>query len=110
VEDGPRVPGFGGGCGCPDKGRPVVDPGYFTQMRKQRSVSAVSQRFAVVRAGFLREGEGRGRVIFSPFLRCDAVAAVEAETGPIGSAPDFRYYPRYFGLTPETAYRLRLRE
>ena len=42
VEDGPLVLGFDGACGCPDAGRPVVDPGYFTQMRKQRSVSAGS--------------------------------------------------------------------
>jgi len=110
VEDGPRVPGFGGGCGCPDHGRPVVDPGYFTQMRKQRSVSAASRRFAVVRTGFLKEGARTGRVIFSPFLRCDAVAEVEPETAPLEAASDDRYYPRYFGLTPETAYQLRLRE
>jgi glycosyltransferase involved in cell wall biosynthesis len=45
--------GFGGGCQCPDRGRPALDPGFFTQMLKQRSVSAVSSQFAVIRAGFL---------------------------------------------------------
>jgi isocitrate lyase len=49
------VLGFGGGCGCPDLGRPAVDPGYATQLRKQRSVSAVSSQFAVFRASFLTE-------------------------------------------------------
>ncbi len=49
------VLGFRGGCHCPDRGRPAVDPGYATQLRKQRSVGAVSSQFAVLRAGFLRE-------------------------------------------------------
>ncbi len=49
------VLGFGGGCGCPDRARPAIDPGYATQMRKQRSVSAVSSQFAVLRADFLKE-------------------------------------------------------
>jgi len=84
------VLGFGDGCQCPDRGRPALDPGYFTQMRKQRSVSAVSAQFAVLRAGFLSEllkdssaqasipmlGAWAGahalrtrkRVIYSPFL------------------------------------------
>jgi glycosyltransferase involved in cell wall biosynthesis len=83
------VLGFGDGCRCPDRGRPAVDPGYFTQMLKQRSVSAVSSQFAVLRASFVRElakespaaslaslGAWAGayalrtakRVIYSPFL------------------------------------------
>ena len=49
------VLGFGRGCDCPDRGRPAIDPGYFTQMAKQRSVSAVSAQFAVLRADTLRE-------------------------------------------------------
>jgi glycosyltransferase involved in cell wall biosynthesis len=48
------VLGFGGGCHCPDRGRPALDPGYFTQMLKQRSVSAVSSQFAVLRLSFLQ--------------------------------------------------------
>jgi len=82
--------GFAGPCGCPNRGRPVTDPGYFGQMWKQRSVSAVSAQFAVVRASFLYEllqqipasaslaflGAWAGalalrtgkRVVYSPFL------------------------------------------
>ncbi len=82
--------GFGGVCGCPYKGRPGSDPGYFGQLWKQRSVSAVAVQFAVVRAEFLAElidtlpeqasltllGAWAGahalrtgkRVVYSPFL------------------------------------------
>ena len=49
------VLGFAGAYGCPDRGRPALDPGYFTQMLKQRSVSAVSSQFAVLRVNFLSE-------------------------------------------------------
>ena len=45
--------GFGGVCGCPNRGKSVLDPGYFAQMWKQRSVSAVSTQFAVIDAKFL---------------------------------------------------------
>jgi hypothetical protein len=45
--------GFGGGCGCPDRGRDAGDPGYFTQMSKLHSVSAVSTQFAIIDAAFL---------------------------------------------------------
>jgi glycosyltransferase involved in cell wall biosynthesis len=82
--------GFGGACGCPHKGRRSGESGYFTQIWKQRSVSAVSSQFSVLKAGFLldvlsaapagaslvflgawagahalRTG---GRVVYSPFL------------------------------------------
>jgi glycosyltransferase involved in cell wall biosynthesis len=137
VEDGPLVLGFDGACGCPDAGRAVVDPGYFTQMRKQRSVSAVSSRFAIFQAKFLKEAYESGgfqdipvgdlgpwlgqfaltrkeRIIFSPFLRCEPVGeAVTARTAmlPRVAVADHRFYPRHFGLTSETAYKLdRLRE
>ncbi len=49
------VLGFGKGCDCPDRGRPALDPGYFTQMMKQRSVSAVPSQFAVIKANALLE-------------------------------------------------------
>jgi len=49
------VLGFGRGCDCPDRGRPALDPGYFTQVMKQRSVSAVSSQFAVLPAAALHE-------------------------------------------------------
>ena len=130
VEDGPLVLGFNGACGCPDVGRPVVDPGYFTQLRKQRSVSAVSSRFAVLRMEFLKEAFESGgfshvpvwelgpwlgqfalgtkqRIIFSPFLRCDSDgAALPAPARLRPTLADRRYYPLNFGLTPETAYQL----
>ena len=50
-------PGFNsaseGLCGSPDRGRKEADPGYFGQAWKQRSVSAVSVQFAVLRTVFL---------------------------------------------------------
>jgi glycosyltransferase involved in cell wall biosynthesis len=46
--------GFGNSCGSPNSGRLVSDPGYFAQMWKQRSTSAVSVQFAVVEFEFLR--------------------------------------------------------
>ena len=45
--------GFGGTCGCPNRGRSGSDPGYFAQMWKQRSVSAVSLQFAVAETKYL---------------------------------------------------------
>jgi glycosyltransferase involved in cell wall biosynthesis len=90
VEAG-RCLGFDDGCGCPDAGRSIHDPGYFDQMWKPHSVSAVSSQFAVFEAGFLRGllahcgqrdvplallGEWAGayalrtgrRIVYSPFL------------------------------------------
>jgi hypothetical protein len=55
ITEAGRYFGFGGVCGCPDRGRSVLDPGYFGQVWKQRSVSAVSTQFAVIRATFLLE-------------------------------------------------------
>ncbi len=90
VTDAGRYFGFRGVCGCPDRGRSFLDPGYFALMFKQRSVSAVSAQFAVVKASFLLEllrelpqgaslaflgawagalAQRRGkRVVYSPFL------------------------------------------
>jgi hypothetical protein len=47
--------GICGVCGCPHRGRAADDPGYFAQIWKQRSVSAVTTQFAVVKARFLLE-------------------------------------------------------
>ena len=91
VYDAGRSFGFGGVCGCPYRGRAVSDLGYFGQLSKQRSVSAVSSQFAMVRAEFLRELlemipataslaclgawagayalRGGKRVVYSPFMR-----------------------------------------
>jgi glycosyltransferase involved in cell wall biosynthesis len=127
------VLGFEGGAGCPDAGRPAIDPGYFAQMWKQRSVSAVSSQFAVLRASFLRElpadasipflGAWAGasalrlskRIVYSPFL--SAVSDVDwnalVTAGERASfqkinqdiLPDRRYYSRYLGLKRESAYK-----
>ncbi|MGH9583285.1 MAG: hypothetical protein ACRD4O_10145, partial [Bryobacteraceae bacterium] len=53
ITEAGRYFGYGGACGCPNRGRSALDPGYFTQMWKQRSVSAVSTQFAVADAAFL---------------------------------------------------------
>lgn len=50
-----RYFGFADVCGCPDSGRAFSDPGYFGQMWKQHSVSAVASQFAVLRARFLAD-------------------------------------------------------
>ena len=127
------VLGFDGGAGCPDAGRPAIDPGYFAQMVKQRSVSAVSSQFAVVRARFLRElpanasipflGAWAGaaalrlqkRIVYSPFLSAASsvewdglVTASEREAFQNANRdilPDPRYYSRYLGLRRESAYK-----
>ena len=55
VLDAGQYFGFAGPCGSPNRGRLRTDPGYFGQMWKQRSVSAVSTQCAVVRANFLAD-------------------------------------------------------
>ena len=45
--------GFGRGCGTPERGTAVGGYGYFGQIRKQHSVSAVSAQFCVLDEGFL---------------------------------------------------------
>ena len=47
--------GFDGICGSPNRERPASDPGYFGQVWKQRSVSAVSTRLAAIKARFLMD-------------------------------------------------------
>jgi hypothetical protein len=47
--------GFGDGCSSPDRGRSSTDPGYFAQMWKHHSVSAVSSEHCIVDAAFLRD-------------------------------------------------------
>jgi hypothetical protein len=53
ITEAGRYFGFDGPCGCPNRGRSFLDPGYFAQMWKQRSVSAVSSQFAVAKPEFL---------------------------------------------------------
>lgn len=79
-----------GACVNPNRGKADMDPGYFGQIWKQRSVDAVSTRFAVIKARFLLElltqlpaeasleflgawaglyaHEMRQRIVYSPFL------------------------------------------
>ena len=45
--------GVGGDCGCADIGRSVRDPGYFGQMWKQRSVSAIPTMLALAEPSFV---------------------------------------------------------
>ena len=45
--------GFDGACSSPNVGRIATDPGYFAQMFKQRSVSAVSSQIIAVDIAFL---------------------------------------------------------
>ncbi|CAO3460156.1 hypothetical protein [Azospirillum argentinense] len=47
--------GFEHGCGTPDAGRQMADPGYFAQMFKMRSVGTVPVQHCVVSARFLVE-------------------------------------------------------
>lgn len=70
IVDAGQYLGFGGGCGCPDVGRTVHDSGYFAQMWKQRSVSAVPSQFCVFDGAFLREVLNRigRRHVSLPFL------------------------------------------
>ena len=53
LSDAGRCFGFAGVCGSPYRGALAAAPGYFAEAWKQRSVSAVSTQFAVVRASFL---------------------------------------------------------
>ena len=92
--------GFGRGCDSPDRGRAVHDPGYFAQMWKPHSASAVPVHHCVVDASFFREfvshdghaqvsmrhlgawlgafARARGRrVIYTPFLGARATADLE---------------------------------
>ena len=47
--------GFGGGLGCPHRGRQESDPGYAAELWKQRSVSTVSSQFCIFAAAFLMD-------------------------------------------------------
>ena len=130
IHDGRRIRmagryfGFGRGCDSPDTGRSLDDPGYFAQMWKQHSVSAVPVQHCVVRAEFLAGAlrtvaaagvslAGLGpwlgaaaraqdrRVVYSPFFVASASFDLEAEVSDIERAA-FRSAHR--ALLPETRY------
>lgn len=54
--------GFNDACGCPDRMRVRQDPGYFAQMWKPHSVSAVSAHHMVVDGCFLLDALLSGRI------------------------------------------------
>jgi hypothetical protein len=115
--------------GSPNRGRLLNDPGYFGQMWKQRSVTAISTRFAVFKASFLLAllevlptgvsigflGAWAGahalktgkRVVYSPFLSgvSDAEAQPPDESEKrlfrerYGVIRDTRFYPSVFSRT-----------
>ena len=124
--------GFGGGVDCPDRGRDPADPGYFYQLWKPHSVSAVSAQHAVVDPAFLLEcldqpGFGalstaslgawlgaaarrrQRRVIYTPFLegRCDedfdALASAAERQAFVRASADL--VPDTELLSPRLAHR-----
>ncbi|MBU2469185.1 MAG: glycosyltransferase [Proteobacteria bacterium] len=121
VIGGPAIFGFGQGFDCPDRGRTLSDPGYFAQMWKPHSVSAVSSGHCVVRGDFLKSvlsqlaeekaplnmlgpwlgglaREAGQRVVFSPFMSASAQKTPEDT-----AAPDARagFLSRFWRLLPE---------
>lgn len=122
VLDGPRVFGFGDGFDCPDRDRPLSDPGFSAQMWKPHSVSAISGGHFVVRRSFLRSAlveliqeqvplnllatwlcalarEGNKRVLFSPFMR--ALTTFVPEDGADHDSKR-QLLSRFWHLLPET--------
>ena len=94
--------GFGRGCESPDRGRSVSDSGYFVQMWKPHSASAVPVQHCVIDPSFFKEflaryghadvpmrqlgawlgafARARGRrVIFTPFLSAWSREDVEGQ-------------------------------
>jgi len=120
--------GFGGDCGCPDVGRPLLHPGYFGQMWKQRSVSAVSSMLAVVDARFLAKllesgvpyarmslpflGAWAGayarrtgkRIVYSPFLQGRSPGGRAFWDGLILPAEREAFRQANLDLLPDTRY------
>ena len=103
IVDADRYFGFGEACNSPNRGRSLADPGYFAQMWKPHSVSAVPLQHCVARADFLvaalrrlagtgasyhhlaawlgAEARRRGgRVVYSPFFCARIAREIEAPT------------------------------
>jgi glycosyltransferase involved in cell wall biosynthesis len=114
--------GFGDGWDSPNIGRRVEDSGYFVQMLKPHSASAVSSLHCVVRASFLGDtlrrligtvatfdnlgnwlgaaASTRGsRAIYSPFL----LAEIKRELAPARPAECVAFRRAYAQLMPDTA-------
>jgi len=124
VVDGPRIFGFGKGYDCPDRGRPLADPGYSAMMWKARSVSAVSSGHCVVRRDFLLQvmpmllaekvdiqmvgpwlgalAEQAGkRIIFSPFIRSKTAIVPEDMASESASA---YFLSRFWSQLPDARF------
>lgn len=120
---GPMVFGFGKGCDCPDHGRSLLDPGWFVQMWKSHSVSAISSGHCVVSTRFLKQviphlieenisltslgpwlgalaKEAGKRVVFSPFMQAKARQTPEMQIS-MHSWSHFLF--RFWHLIPDTA-------
>jgi glycosyltransferase involved in cell wall biosynthesis len=124
--------GFGRGCETPDRGSPHSDPGFFGQMLKQHSVSAVSPQFCVIDKAFLlttdlgahtktlgawlgASAKRRGvRVVYSPFLQgwtdedWEGNVADEDVRDFLRAnrdvVPETAFLSRHLGLTPLQRY------
>lgn len=123
ISDADLVFGPGGDVMCPYAGRKLSDPGYFGQLRKQRSVSAVSIRICVVKTDFLihvlerlpkhstllllrlwlgAEAKRTGkRVIYTPFL-----AGISESEWPLTLPPHEKilFANEFFDLLPDHRY------
>jgi O-antigen biosynthesis protein len=120
IVDADRYFGFGQGCDSPNRDRAMADPGYFAQMWKPHSASAVPVQHCVARADFLAGALPRlataglglgnlamwlgaaarmagGRVAYSPFLSA-RTAVVPAELGATERNAFLAAYPE---LIPE---------
>ncbi|MCK1291977.1 glycosyltransferase [Bradyrhizobium sp. 30] len=121
IVDGPRVFGYGDGCGCPDQGRALTDPGYGARMRKPHTVSAISTAHCVAKASFLKQclgelqretvaienlglwlgamaAEAGKRVVYSPFMRA-RVKRGDAAVVPASAMA--RWLSRFWTLIPD---------
>ena len=116
--------GFGRGCDSPDRGRSTLDPGFFAQMWKVHSASAVPLHHCVVDPVFLdaflaahrdvsvampqlgawmgafAQTSGR-RVIYSPFLTASADIDLEGVSDDLGWATFRRVH---WAAIPDTRY------
>lgn len=117
VLDADRHFGFGAGYASPNAGRRKEDAGYFGQMFKQRSTSAVSPRLMAVDREFLdatlrtlpadrslsvglglRAIEQGRRIVYSPYISAVLPPKESAEHSRIQLCPDRRFYPKPFSL------------
>jgi glycosyltransferase involved in cell wall biosynthesis len=123
IVDADRYFGFGQGCESPNRGRTTADPGYFAQMWKPHSASAVPAQHCVARADFLVEALRRvsvaglgfdnlamwlgaaarmagGRVVYSPFF-CARSKVEPAEPTALGRNA---FLAAYRELIPERRF------